>query len=213
MSSLARLSLLKSKAFLLITSTDIDDELIRLLEGTTDLVNQLTSRQLVRTQYTWERYTGDNSDTLYLRQWPVSVVVTIKVWDGTDSFDVLDETHYEVIDERYVQYPKLGQRTNAIYSGWLSSYKNGIQVTYMAGYNTTGSEVLNMLDSFPVPSALEYAVTKLAALAWTLGKKGGSRLGLLSLAHGGTSIAVDKYEQGIPKDVMDVIMSYTRLEL
>lgn len=281
MGALARLSLLKSAAFLNELTTTFDNELKFILEDVTDFVELYCGRILESTTYTDELYTGDDTDVLFLKAWPVTTLSTVKLWDGSSTYATETATYYALINQRYIQYPALGQDSVATWSKWQSSYRNGIKVTYTAGYRTgttyaiTGVSIANdtftilgdytsiftagkrfdvisstgnngtwtvtssslvagstviivtgnitnafvdgtitaswsaasIADSlFDVPRDLEYAVAKLAALAWLEGKGGDGRLGTGYKQI--NSIGSEGFIKGIPDEVKMVLDAY-----
>lgn len=134
MGALGRLSLLKSYPFLNETASTYDDAFKYLLRQVTDFVNVYTGRALESATYTEQLYTGDNTDVLFLRNWPVTALTTVALWDGDDSWDTETASYYLLCEDRYIQYPALGQSSSATWSNWQSSYRNGIKITYTAGY-------------------------------------------------------------------------------
>ena len=134
MGALARLSILKSSLFLKETVTTYDDSFKFLLRRVTDFIEVYTGRVLDSATFTEELYTGDDTDVLFLRNWPVSTLTTVALWDGDDSWDAETASYYLLCNQRYIQYPALGQESNASWSNWQSNYRNGIKITYTAGY-------------------------------------------------------------------------------
>lgn len=145
MPALARLSLLKSSLLLNELTTTFDDALKALLIQTSNFVDVYTQRRiensgsLMQTTYTSERYTGNDTHKLWLKNWPITSVTDLSFWDGDDSYDTETSTIYEVVRERYIFYPKLGQASNASQVNFKSTFDNGIEVTYVAGYDVTST--------------------------------------------------------------------------
>lgn len=211
--ALARLTLLKDNLLLNEPTDGFDDSLKAALEVATAQAETFTNRTLEKTVYTDEFYTGDGEKVLYLLQWPVTALTDVKIWDGTDSFDSETSTYYELINERYIYYPKLGQDANATYGAWPSGTLNNLKITYTAGYDTAGWDTKAITVAFPIPEDLEYAVAKMAALLWLEGKQSEARLGVQSLSRGAESVTIERFVKGIPPEVKDVLMHYRRLTL
>lgn len=152
MPALARLSLLKSSLLLDETSASFDDALKALLIQTSNFIDVYTQRRiensgsLMQTTYNSERYTGDGTHKLWLKNWPVTSITDLSFWDGDDSYDTETSTIYEVVRERYIFYPKLGQASNASQVNFKSTYDNGIEVTYVAGYDVTTTWAITAID-------------------------------------------------------------------
>ena len=87
MAELARLSLLKSKAFLKDGTTQFDDAYKAIIKAATDLANTYTHRELRLTDYANELYTGNDTNILYLKNYPIVAVNDVYIWDGVDSYD------------------------------------------------------------------------------------------------------------------------------
>ncbi len=213
MTSLARLKMLKSNAFLKEDEITWDDELKLLLIAATEMVCLFTGRALALTTYSEELYTGNDTSRLWLQEYPVDEISLIELWDGVSAYEEEDSDYYALIDKRYLQYPALGQETSATWSKWKSTYELGIRVTYSAGYSTTNWEVLGIDVDFNVPRDLEYAVCTIAQLMWMEGKKGGGRRGVSTMSVGVEGLTVERYVNELPKDTMRILNNYRRLSI
>lgn len=220
MTALARLSLLKSTAFLALTSTKFDDVLKPLLGAASFTAARFCNRwdekesrsSFDLNNYEDEQYTGDGTTVLYLKNYPAVKIIEVKLWDGTDSFDVETDTLYELVDNRYIQYPALGKEANATYPGWLTWPKNGIKITYTAGYSSIGWDIKAVTDAFGVPPDLEYAVATIAQLTWLAGKEGGGRRGITNINVGAQGLTKEVFQSGaLPKDIEGILNKYVRL--
>jgi hypothetical protein len=210
--ALARLSLLKSQALLNESVTKYDQAFAALLVSASLVAHRFTARKLESGSYQ-EYYTGKNALKLYLNEYPVLAVNEVKLWDGVDSYDVENAAYYQLIDKRYLQYPRLGQESTATWSYWKACYLNGIWVSYIAGYITNNWNSAGLAQDFGVPYDLEYAVAKLAALMWKDGMVGGPRLGVTTLAVGGESMGVEKYLTSLPHDIQMVFTHHRRIDI
>lgn len=209
--ALARLSLLKSESLLNESSTDFDEDYKFQLIAATSLIERFTARSLILATYQDELYTGNDKEILYLDNWPVEKVIEVRLWDGTDSYDVEDADYYALVKKRYLQYPALGQAASATWSNWASTYLNGIKITYAAGYSVAAWQTASAQSAFGVPSDLEYACAAIAQLQWMEGKKGGARRGVLSKSVIAESLTVEKFVGGLSDDVKQILNKYRRL--
>ena len=207
--ALARLKVLKSKPLLNISTETVDSELKLLLAATSSYVHSFCARVLESASYSDEYYSGDGSHTLYLTQWPVTAVTTVKIWDGTDSYDTETATYYTLVDSRYLYYPAIGQESNSTYSKWPDK-RNNIKITYTAGYATTSWATAAITDAFGVPADLEMAVARLTMLRWMDGLGNEGRIGLQSLNPSGERETAQKFLTEMPYDIKMVLNSYRR---
>ena len=209
--ALARLKYLKSAALLNESSTEFDEVLKRLLAAETGFACKYTMRALEGATYTAEEYTGDGSNDLWPRQYPVTAIGSVKLWDG-NAWATLDATHYSVVDGRPIFYPIRTKEADAEYSHWPEPDcgKPNIQLTYTAGYDTTNWAAAAITDAFAVPAELEHAVATLAALRWMDSRADQGRLGIASMSKSVETIQVEKYERGVPLDVKLVLDEYRR---
>jgi len=221
MGSLARLSVFKSPAFMNDEgSVEYDDEYKNMLVMATGFVEKYTARNLISATYTDQEYAGEASNRLWLREWPVTAVSEVKVWDGSD-WTALTAAHYGIREERYLLYPLLNYRSAAVYGNWRSPYaetEDAIKVSYTAGYDNTSWDTTPVWDIYgdayglwEVPMELELAVLEIAHILWTEGKEGGARRGLTSVGMGGESISIDTFITKMPSRVRTVLDRYRRL--
>lgn len=219
--ALARLSLLKSAAYLSESGTSLDNEFKELLKAASMWAARYCGRweegdevnAFELNTYQDERYTGQGTRKLYLRHFPVVTVTEVRLWDGVDSFDVEDADNYELIDRRYLQYPALGRESNATWSFWWSTYTNGIKVTYTAGYATANWDKLKVEEAFGVPPDLEHAVAAIAHLSFKQGVKSGGRRGLLTMSMGVESTSINSFVQGLSNEVVSILDNYKVVNL
>jgi len=209
MAHLARLSLVKS--LLNESGTSFDNDLKLVIESVSEFVESYCRRELESQTFSNEYYTGDGSHELWLDNYPVTSVTSVAIWDGDDSYDTESSDYYELIDDRYLYYPKLGEEDNATWANWYSGIPNNIKVTYVAGYDTSDWDTAALTDSFGVPADLEMAVAKLAVLSFKDSRKDHALLGVSAKSYGVESITVDTFEKGIPDDVLNVLNSYRRI--
>ena len=191
-------------------STDNDSEHQALLLAATKLAcsDLLTGRELVSATYTDQLHKGNGTPFLYPREWPVTALSAVKIWDG-DSWTTETSTYYELLEQRFVRYPKRGQESNATYGAWPFEADLNIQLTYTAGYVTTNWATALITDSWTVPADLELAVCQLAL--WMM--KEGKRIGVSSETMGPRSVAYDRLNLsgGIPATIRALFASYRRV--
>jgi len=207
--ALARLSLLQST--LLLDNTASDDELKALLAAATTQFHQLCDRVLEQTTHTDERHTGDETHILYPKQWPLTTLSAVSIWDTTtETFVSESTTYFDVVDQYMLYYPKLGQESNTTYTCYPKT-PNGIKLTYVAGYATTSWDTAAISDSFAVPKDIEYAVALLAALQWMEGSGSReARMGKKRVIFENQEIVIDRGPGGIWPYVETVISTYRR---
>ena len=136
--ALGRLSLFKSREFLNESSAEFDTALKALLEIATTHLEKQCARQLVSASVT-EYLNGHDEKKLYLHEYPVSTITSIKIWDtGDEAYETETSTYYQLRDgaPAFVYYPKLGQESNSTYSSWPDG-EDYIEAIYVAGYVTT----------------------------------------------------------------------------
>jgi hypothetical protein len=208
---LARLSVLKSPALLKITGTEDDNTLKLLISAATAEAQSPVhcARTLLSTVYVDELYRGDCSRELWPVNVPVTAVTVLKIWDGS-AFTALDPTHYSIVDGTYVLYPTREAAGSATYSGFPKDCEDNIKLSYTAGYDSTGWDTKSVTDSFGVPADLEYAVCVMAALRHLDSFGGQARLGISSQTRGAEGFTTDRYERGLPPDVLEILAAYRR---
>lgn len=214
---LARLNVVKTQPLLGLAeaTTTYDNALKFEIKAATRFVERLCDRQLVRATITDERYSGENEQELELREWPVSSITSISIWDSsTETWDAVTSTHYEVIDQRRVLYPTFGKESDAEYGSWPKGREYNIKATYVAGYDTTNwdnEDTGGVEDDFGVPTDLELAVAKLAVLQWFEGRgsKEG-RLGKSGIDMGEQNLVIQRFQRGVPPEIMILLEQYRR---
>jgi len=213
--SLARLAVLKDASLVSILGSAQDDSLRWVLQATTKAVEKYCNRQLVSATISAERHSGDGTKSLYLKQYPVlELPSAVGIWSATSETFAAELTSYmEVLEQRILYYPKLGQENNATHQSWPDTHPNNIQVTYVAGYDTTGWDADNVSDTgaFAVPSDLEAAVAEIAAFAWLDGMGSGqARLGLSQMTMGPDTMDIVKVEKGFTPKIQRMLADYMR---
>ena len=163
-----------------IGNASLSDMLINIAS---DFIDNFTNRNIISQTYTDQEYDGNNDFNIYLRQYPVTAVTTVKNWDTYGN--VLNYTFTEFTE--YINYLDEGYiylRGKTVYG-----HKN-YRITYTAGYITEAN----------VPYDLKNACAQLAGLIYfNTGKSG-----VKSESIGKYSITFDKssiFVMGIPVPV------------
>jgi len=192
------------KANALISVVELD-EILQITIGDADLSNTLiniasdfidnfTNRKIISATYTDEAYDGNDDYNIYLKQYPVSAVTTLKSWDTYNNVAQYTFTEYteyiNYLDEGYIY---LRGKT-------VHGHKN-YRITYTAGYL--------LVD---VPYDLKYACAQLAGLVYY--NKGKS--GIKSEKMGEYSVTFDKGNISIigipvPDDIAGIIKQYRNI--
>lgn len=121
---LASMAELNSFTALALTDSDTANTLIN---SASDFIERHTKRVLKSATYTSEKYDGNGSYYLYLRQWPITAISSVKRWDTVSNASAA--TYVENTDYLYD-----GTK------GWLylrEGFQIGVQnyqVTYTGGY-------------------------------------------------------------------------------
>ena len=119
-------SLVNVKAALHITTTDDDTLLENLINRISAAVESYCRRKFKARDYT-EKYDGDGTSVLYLKQYPVNSVSSLKIGTGT------------VNSSDYVLYKEEG-KIRLKYSVFPEGIQN-VEVAYNAGYQDGSSEL------------------------------------------------------------------------
>jgi hypothetical protein len=129
--SYAIVSLDNVKSFIGITNSQHDELLKFLINQATDYIESYTGRRFVDTTYTEEKYDGNATQDLVLKQFPVTATETFKLeknnnFDNTDNWEEVDTDNYWVDNsEGCVHKISL-----------FNLGKQNYRVTYSAGYDT-----------------------------------------------------------------------------
>lgn len=211
--ALGRLSVLKSGSFLKITASTFDDDLMFELENATDFVNSWCDRVLEEASYSDEFYTPFTDNKLYLKQWPVTSVSAVKFWDSaTETFITEASTLWELINGRFIAYPKRGQSSSSTFSRLPKNDPESMKISYLAGYPTSGWATKSITDGFAVPRGLEWGTCAIAAIDWSLGREDRDLLGIVTRSLGVESMSYESFEKGIyPEKIIRKLDTYKRL--
>ena len=227
MDSLCRLQYLKSEILLNMKMTgasvgDIGDVFLQsALASATREFEGLTNRNLIQATVTDELYTPIHERKLYLKNYPVTTLTTVKFWDDNDSYDTETSTNYTLRDQRYIWYPAKGKEASGLYTQFTVNDEDSVSVTYTYGYKVLNWNSLNIwskydadhLTDFNVPEDMEHAVGVMAALAIQDGRWDRGTLGMTSKSTMGESIVIDKFDlSNYPRVVIDAVERYRDIQ-
>lgn len=229
MDSLARLSLLQSASLLNdplgVNSPNLLMQKAMLVAATQE-VCRFTGRALVQATYTDELYAGGGRRELFLNQWPVTALSSVKFWDGT-AYTAESSAYYELLNVtegtarvgRYIRYPVPGQEANATWPAfpnyaywgrimWAYYPQDNIKLTYTAGYDTTGWDTALMDAAFIPPHDLEQAVAQLAYVLYMRADVSG-----VAAESYGPRAMTYRATTGIPQEIAALLQSYRALRV
>jgi len=216
--ALARLSLLKAPQFLNETAVTFDNDFKKLLETCSEIADQYTNRNLIRATYTDEVYTGDDTNMLFVNNWPVTTLTTVKIFDGADSFDTETATNYTLINNRWIQFPALGKEGSASFGRWprLENQPGNIQLTYTGGYDDSDWDTEAITTGFNVfpgpPADLEYAIAAMALELWQKSRKDAKTTrGIQSETVAVQTVTMTTFNQFFSKDIIAMLNPYRNL--
>ncbi|MEP0814517.1 MAG: hypothetical protein HRF49_07625 [bacterium] len=198
MTSYALCRLSRVKKLLNITASTWDTHLKQLCIEASQAFESETGRVFDKQTYTSERYTlDDEARRLYLKHWPVVSVTSLYFSDT-----LIAATDYEIIDSRYLLYPKAGATGTSTLRGTFPAGDSEIKVTYVAGYTTTGWDTASLPlasgETFAVPEDIEYAIAEYVAVLFKRSLDGDARIGITSRNRGSESEGYEKYVNDYP---------------
>lgn len=164
------------------TQTTVMENMINMM---TNFIESYCGRRFMQTAYTSETYDGPQSETLLLKNYPISTTATFALYSrdssaNEDEWEEIDSTDYFIYyDEGYV---------NLTGRDRFNLYNRKYKVDYTAGYDFDNAATF-LSDT--VAGDLEMAVWMMVAQQWlTKGSSGlvkGERLGDYSVTYGGGS--------------------------
>jgi len=184
---LASMAELNSLTKLALTDTDYAHSLIN---SASKFIEGYTKRTLKEATYTSEKYDGNGSYYLYLKQYPISSITSIHRWDTSNN----------------VSYGTYTANSDYLYDGnrgWIylrEGFQIGVQnyqITYKAGY-----------------AALPYDVRQACALYCSWMDMVRDKAGLNSESIGGYSYSLaNKDASAVPKEIFSILNKYVRLDI
>jgi uncharacterized phiE125 gp8 family phage protein len=145
-------TLSRAKAFLSISGDSKDTVLTMLINQATGSIETFCKRRLLRQTYTNEIYDGTGSDTIVLRNFPVTAVAKLEVNVSGDA----SQSWEEIDTNLYVSY----EDGRIVTGGCFKEGPKLYRVTYTAGYLIDFSQE-NVPASHNLPTEIEYACLKM----------------------------------------------------
>lgn len=156
------------KSWLGLTVSTDDALLTRLITAASDYVQNYLSRDIMQTTYTGETYHGNGSGQLMLRQFPISAVSSVVVYNPSNMTATTTYTAADLLFD---------ERTLYLESGKVFTMGQGnVKVNYTAGYTLAN-----------VPFSLSQAVIELLAVRY----RERDRIGHVSKSLGGETVTFD----------------------
>jgi len=130
-------TLAEMRAFLNIpiTQTGKDDLLISLLDAYNGKIENYLGVTLINSTYTTEKYDGNDTDSLFLKHYPIVSVSELIIGD-----DTLTASDFVIYDEGYL---KIDSDTYSIFTKDVQN----VSVTYIAGWGTSRANVNDVLKN------------------------------------------------------------------
>lgn len=172
------------KEFARISQSDVneDEKLQRIADETEAEVKEFLNRDLETATYT-EKYDGTGEDRITLKQFPITSVTSVKVYDGLDSLNAeVWDTWVQGTDyERFVY----SNEDTALYVGGtvFPEGDQNIEIVYVAGYTATTSGATELPSGYNVPLDIVRACKQLFTLNFNE-QEGRRTIGLESVGVG-----------------------------
>lgn len=184
---LTTLAAVKLEAGIAISDTSSDAILEALITSASAAIRAYLKRDVKRTTYTGEVYAVNNSQLLYLKNYPVQSITTITL---SDSPLALNTDYFMSTDDA-----KIGRLYRA--SGWSGTYYSrgtfpdvfagarDIKITYIAGWYLPSDALYVAGADASLPLAIQYAATRSVLTRFRMAS---ARMdGLKQLSEGGLS--------------------------
>ncbi|HOB89784.1 MAG TPA: phage head-tail connector protein [Candidatus Colwellbacteria bacterium] len=197
--NLTTLAKVKSHLGIRASNTTKDAILNQIITGVSGFVEQITNRKFGIQTYT-ERIDGDDSDEIFLKQYPVVDLISLEIDDEAIGVDAEEEDETLIVDN------EIGSIWRDL--GFAEGRKN-IKVVYTAGYNppvdtdesSDGSDEDSGAESFP--NSLEGAVIRMVARVY----ERRTAEGVSSVSPGSFSV---QYKDFIDDDIQQIIDSHKK---
>lgn len=171
------------------TDTGHDEDLVRLADGLSALLERETRRTFV-TRTVTEVRSGDGGHRLYLDRRPVVAITSVAVRRYP-----ADEAPEVIASERYRFEPDTGLLD--LWDDRLTKGVGNVTVTYQAGYGAQGAATL--------PADVVLAGLELLTHVWDQAKAGGLAAQTVTLANGASFVPRERW----PLHVQRVIDAWT----
>lgn len=186
-------TLARAKSFLEVSGDSKDSVLTMIINQVSGSIEAFLKRRLLSQTYTDEKYDGTGSETLVLKNFPVTAFTNLKVNVSGDSSESLET----ISSERYFWYQdgRVVLNTGSGFVDGNSAYfvkaPNKYRATYTAGY-LIDFDNENTPASHTLPQELEYACLKLVSAVYNSRKGEGLqsiKVGDIAMTFKKTSVA------------------------
>lgn len=195
----------RAKSFLGISGDSQDTRLTIMINQITGSIEQFLSRKLLSQVYTNEEYDGTGTDTLVLKQYPVTAFSKLEVnvsGDATASWETIDTSRYFWYEDgRVVLLSPVGGFLD-VDAGVFLDQPRKYRATYTAGYEIDFSNE-NDPAQHTLPPEIEYSCLKLLGGSLNTGKS----LGLQSAKVGDVTMVYRKEILG-DEELMQMLGKY-----
>jgi hypothetical protein len=164
-----------------------------LINHASAVIERYTDRKLKLQEHTDEVYDGNGSHMLYVKQYPISEVLEVKLWDTFNNVPLYvygENTEFMVCQQEGCIYLR---------AGWQKGIRN-YRVSYRAGYQD-------------IPFDIKKACADICALAYFHKDK----IGVRSEQIGKYSITLDKGTNAmglsLPKEIEGLLIPYRRITI
>lgn len=172
-------TLARCKLFMGISSDAYDGLITMLINQTTDFVERYCKRSFLSQAYTSEVYDGNGTDTLILKQFPVTAFSSLQYRNSNDNTD--SWTTYNATSDYMWQ-----EDGRVIFLGGKTiDFPKKYRATYTAGY-LIDFDNENTAASHTLPGEIEYACQKLVSAAFNTRRAEGFQ----STSQGDTSVTL-----------------------
>lgn len=166
--SLVKLS--KYKEYLKITDSALDAQITDLQSAVEKRVKEYLHRDIESTTYTAELYNGSGKSELVMRQFPVTSVTSVAVYDG--YYNNAEVWTTLVLGTDYTRKTIPLEAYSFILDDYTFEKGNlNYKITYVAGYASTA-----------IPDDIQLACKELLKIAWDNSPLNQNRLGFLSVS-------------------------------
>ena len=190
----------KVKSFLGITDSSSDDVIDELISYVTDFIESICGRRFKETTYTDEQYDARGQNDLFLKNYPISTLTTVKYRSG----NVSSPTWISFDANDYLLY---GESGFIHFMGKLPNYPKYVQVAYVAGYKIDWANELSATHTLPFDVAM-VATEMVANLHETRKNQG-----IQSMSTEGQSVSFVDVQKQITQKQMTALTKYKAYQI
>lgn len=190
----------------------MDDDLKALLVAATRKVCLFCDREFIEAEITGELYTPIDEHYLWCKQYPVTSVESLKIWDtASEDYVEEDSANYTLVNNRYIYYPAKGKETEADNAGFDPEDDLSVKLDYTHGYDNANWDTAGLDEVFgTVPAELEWATAEIAHLDWQEGRGDRGTRGVSSQTVGQENYSKQTFLKDYPPTVVEVLERYSR---